>query len=222
MAGTPTGKPSSLQVAGVEMALTEWRGYVLEQYRFEFGPGSRVLDLGCGEGEELSKLGEQALWACGIDPSGAAMARCGVSGLRVVRARGERLPFVRESFDGVICKVVVPYTDERATIRSIGDVLRPGGIAYVVSHGAGYYLRYVLRPPSWKHQVYGLRAMINTWLWSLTGRLLPGFLGDTLYQSRARLLRWYEAAGLVLDREFPSRRYLGRPVFLYDRVRKAD
>ena len=201
--------------------MSEWPGYILEDIRFEFAAESRVLDLGCGAGEQLSKLADQDVWACGIDPSMAALQSCRTQSLSVIQGKGECLPFLSGSFDGVICKVVLPYTNERTTIREIARVLRRGGTAYVVSHGAGYYLRYLLRPPRFLHRVYGVRTLLNTWLWATTGARLPGFLGDTLYQSRRRLLEYYRVAGLELERGFPSPKYLGFPVFLYDRVRKV-
>jgi len=200
--------------------MSEWAGYILEDFRFDFAAGSKVLDVGCGDGVQLSGLAAEGVWPCGIDPSMTALQSCRTRNLSVVQGRGERLPFLLESFDGVICKVVLPYANERTTIDEIGRVLGPGGMAYFVSHGAGYYLRYLLQPPRFVFRIYGARALLNTWLWATTGRLLPGFLGDTLYQSRRRLLERYRAAGLELEREFRSPKYLGFPVFLYDRVRK--
>jgi SAM-dependent methyltransferase len=203
--------------------MSEWAGYVIDDFRFEFAAGSRVLDLGCGEGAQISAmLTDQGVWACGIDLSTVALKTCRKRNVDVVQGLGERLPFLTESFDGVICKVVLPYTDERATISEIGRVLRLGGTACVVSHGAGYYLRYLLQPPKFLNRIYAVRTLLNTWLYVWTGRRLPGFLGDSLYQSRRRLLRYYGAAGLKLVREFPSQKYLGRPVFLYDQVKKIS
>lgn len=201
--------------------MSEWAGYILDNFRFDFARGSRVLDLGCGEGAQLLRVADQGAWACGIDLSTVAVQICRKRNLVVVQVKAERLPFLPQSFDGVICKVLLPYTDERATISEIGRVLRPGGAAYVVSHGAGYYLRYLLLPPRFAYRVYGARTLLNTWLWVWTGRRLPGFLGDSLYQSRRRLLGYYRAAGLKLEHEFRSTKYLGLPVFLYDRVTKT-
>ena len=200
--------------------MSEWSGYILDNFRFEFAAGSRILDIGCGEGAQISQLKDKGVWAYGIDVSPETLQTCRKRNVDVVQGLGERLPFLTESFDGVICKVVLPYTDERATISEIGRVLRLGGTAYVVSHGAGYYLRYLLQPPKFLNRIYGVRTLLNTWLWILTGLRLPGFLGDSLYQSRRRLLGYYGAACLKLVREFPSQKYLGHPVFLYDRVKK--
>jgi SAM-dependent methyltransferase len=202
--------------------MSDWAGYILEDVRFDLAAASKVLDIGCGEGAQLSGLAAEGLWRCGIDLSMTALRRCKTLSLSVVQCKGERLPFLFESFDGVICKVVLPYANERTTIDEIGRVLRPGGVAYFVSHGAGYYLRYLLQPPSFVFRIYGARALLNTWLWATTGLVLPGVLGDTLYQSRRRLLERYQDAGLELEREFPSPKYRGFPVFLYDRVKKLS
>ena len=200
--------------------MAEWAGYVLEDFRFDFSPGSKILDVGCGEGAELSGLAGRSIGAFGIDLSMESLRNCRTQNLCVVRGRAEHLPFRPEAFDGIVRKVMLPYTDERATINEIGRVLRRGGIAYMVSHGAGYYLRYLLDDMRIPYPIYGARSMLNTWLWASTGLRLPGFLGDTIYQSRKRLLKHYQGAGLELDNEWPSGRFLGFPVFLYDRVKK--
>lgn len=231
--------------------MSEWAGYVLENFRFDFAAGSKVLDLGCGEGAQLIRLHTRRsdVWGCGIDLSMAALQSCKKQNLAVVQGKGERLPFLPESFDGVICNVVLPYTDEGTTITEIGRVLRPGGTAYVVSHGAGYYVFYLLwgqapqpkpqeavenekpslkpRKKLWAYlprrlafRSYGARTLLNTWLWVWTGRRLPGFLGDSLYQSRTRLSEYYRFAGLERS-SVHGPKYLGLPVFLYDRVKKT-
>jgi len=74
---------------------------------------------------------------------------------------------------------------------------------------------------SWKQRLYSVRVMVNTWLYVVVGRPLPGFLGDTLYQSRARLRRYYRQAGLELLEERPRARFAGAPVFIYHSVRRV-
>jgi len=205
----------------VGIVVREWTGYVRDDAEFSFVPGSRVIDVGCGEGVQVLRLSNLGVWVCGVDPSRGALKRGREKGLRLVRGEGEHLPFRRGAFDGVICKVALPYTDERSTVGEIGGVLRYGGTAFVVGHGAGYYLRYLLRPSDARHAIYAARTLLNTWLWALTGHRLPGFLGDTCYQSRGRLLKWYEASGLKLEHELGSPRYLGCPVFIYHRLKKV-
>jgi len=99
--------------------------------------------------------------------------------------------------------------------------LKRGATAHCVYLGAGYYLRYFLHVYYWKHSMYGLRVLVSTWLHTLSGRGLPGFLGDTVFQSRRRLGDTYRAHGLVLVRDVPSPTFLGLPVFIYHLVQKC-
>jgi hypothetical protein len=132
------------------------------------------------------------------------------------------MPFRGQAFDGVVCKVVVPYTDEARVLVEIARLLKPAGAARVCCHGAGYYLRYLLCHTSdWKFRIYGLRSLVNTWVYALLGKRLPGFVGDTLYQSRRRLRNYYRACHLRLVEEHPSPTFLGFPVFIYHVVEKV-
>ncbi|MBI1735457.1 MAG: methyltransferase domain-containing protein [Candidatus Rokubacteria bacterium] len=198
----------------------EWPGYILESFEFtDFPAGSRVLDVGFGDGDQMRALRARGCRATGIefDPSLARGGRA--AGLTVCRASADDLPFATGTFDGVICKVVIPYTDEARAIAEIARVLRPGGLARVSFHGLGYKLRYVLAHPDWKRRVYGARVIANTAVYALTGRRLPGFWGDTLYQSERRLRRYYADAGLDVVSS-PARGFLGAPVFIYHTLRK--
>jgi SAM-dependent methyltransferase len=199
----------------------EWVEYVDEAFTFaEFPPGARVLDIGFGTGGQMRRLNERGCRAFGLDLNPEYVARGRASGLSVCRAVSEALPFETSAFDGVICKVVVPYTDEAAAVREIARVLRPGGIARVSYHGLGYSLRYLFGREPLKRRVYGGRVIVNTILYILSGRRLPGFWGDTLYQSDARLRRYYERAGLELVEPHPSPRFMGAPVFIYHVLRR--
>ena len=200
----------------------EWHPYALNDYGVAgFRPGSRVLDLGCGGGVQLSDLRSHGARAIGIDPSGPALAECRQKHLRVMQGRGEQIPLREGSLDGILCKVVMPYTDEHRVFGEMGRVLKEGALAYCIYHGAGYYLRYALNRHYWKYRVYGGRALVNTWVYALTGRKLPGFLGDTVYQSRRRLAAHYRRNRLALVDETPARTFLGFPVFIYHALRKT-
>jgi SAM-dependent methyltransferase len=200
----------------------EWAGYIAEEYDFlDFRAGARVLDLGFGEGTQMRALRSRGCAAVGVE-YGERQARRGIElGLPVCRAKAECLPIATRSLDGVICKVVIPYTNEARAVAEIARVLRPGGIARVSYHGAGYSLRYLLTDPSWKRRLYGLRTLLNTWVYRATGRRLPGFVGDTLYQSSRRLRRYYRHVGLQLVEEHPAATFGGAPVFIYHTLRKG-
>ena len=182
--------------------------------------GGVVLDVGCGEGLELATLREAGYQAIGLDLAPEAVRACRAMGHPVIIASAERLPFRSGSCHGILCKVVLPYTDERRAIEEIGRVLAPGGVGLLYFHGLGYSLRYLLVPDVWKLAVYAARTIFNTLVYRLSGRRLPGFLGDTIFQSDRRLRRYYDLVGLTLESATPSRRFLGQPVFLGHVVRK--
>jgi SAM-dependent methyltransferase len=201
--------------------VTGWGKYVAQRYVFaDFPPGSLVLDVGFGHGEELRTVLERGSRVVGIEYDRVLAVAGRAAGLTVCRAAAEHLPFRSASFDGVICKVVIPYTDEAKAVAEIARVLRPGGIGRISYHGLGYFLRYLLTDP--KHSIYAARSIVNSQVYRLTGQRLPGFWGDTLYQAGSPLRRYYRRAGLDLIREHPSRHFAGAPVFIYHTVRRTD
>lgn len=193
----------------------EWAGYLAPDWPVEFPPGSSVLDVGCGEGRLLQKFLARGHRVRGVEPNPAAVAAGRAAGVDIVQGVAESLPEPDASWDAVVCRVVLPYTDEPRAVAEIGRVLRPGGRAFLLTHGAGYSLRYLLLGPTWRLRFYGMRSLVNTWLWVATGRRLPGFLGDTLFQSGRRLNRYFRAAGLSVLRQGGGPRFAGLPVFLY-------
>jgi SAM-dependent methyltransferase len=199
----------------------EWDGYVPADFTFaDFAPGSRVLDVGFGLGINLSRLREAGchVWGIEYDPGLAAGGRA--AGLSVARAKAEHLPVRSASMDGVICKVVVPYTDEALAVAEIARVLRTGGIARIAYHGLGYSLKYVFGGADWRRRIYGVRTIVNTVVYVVTGRRMPGFLGDTLYQTRRRLQRYYDRFGLQIVEDWPTQPFMGAPVFIYQTLRR--
>jgi ubiquinone/menaquinone biosynthesis C-methylase UbiE len=137
-------------------------------------------------------------------------------GISVVRAQAEHLPFAANTFNGIICKVVISLTLEDRAISEIGRVIKPAGKAYLACEGSGYYLRCLLFGSS-KSRFYGLRTLINTWCWAMTRRRLPGFAGDTIYQSRRRLRRYFKSNQLQIVSQ-RQKYFLGFPVFIYTEV----
>ena len=182
--------------------------------------GGTVVDVGCGEGHQLGKLREAGYHAIGLEIAPEPARACWAAGHAVMIGRAEHLPFRSESCHGVLCKVVLPYTDERRAIEEIARVLTQKGVALLYVHGLGYSLRYLLRPDSWKHSVYAARTIVNTVVYRLSGRRLPGFLGDTIFQSDRTLRRYYRSAGLTLLSTIPSGRFFGQPVFIGHVLRK--
>ena len=216
---TPRSSPNARDAqrrTGPSATEQEWQPYVVEEFAFDdFGARATVLDVGCGAGEQLDRLQGRGARGIGVDADASHARGCRGRGRVVVRALAEALPFCAQSFDGVICKVVLPYTRERAVVHEMARVLRAGGRARCAYIGAGYYLRYLVRSRSWRLQVYGLRTLLNTWLFAVTGRQAAGRFGDTVYQSRRRLTRYYAETGLTCLEDRSAPRFLGFPVFIY-------
>ena len=111
----------------------DWQFYVLKDYSFtEFARKALVLDIGCGEGLQLRDLVKRECRAFGIEPDWMSLAECRKQGLSVVHAVAEELPVKGESVNGVICKGVLPYTDEPRAFREIHRILKPGGRLVIV------------------------------------------------------------------------------------------
>jgi SAM-dependent methyltransferase len=200
-----------------------WSAYLAHDFSFaDFPPGSRVLDIGFGTAEQMRRATAGGCRAYGVEYHGE-LARGGhVNGFHVCRAKAEALPFRDGIFDGIICKVVIPYTDESAAIAEIARVLRPEGIAHLSGHGLGYSLRYLLTGTNWKLRVYAARVIVNTLIYAIRGRRLPGAVGDTLYQDRRRMRRAYRRVGLEVVRDHRSPTFLGAPVFIYHTIRRVN
>jgi len=110
----------------------------------------RVLDVGCGAGQELLPFAsERGAWCTGVDVTPEAglagrelFSELGI-GARVAfaRAAGESLPFADDSFDVVICRLALPYTDNARCLAELSRVLKPGGALLLKIHHARYYTR---------------------------------------------------------------------------------
>ncbi len=124
------------------------RGFILDYLFAVCGQGRRLLDFGPGDGWPSLPVAPFAGEVVGVDASARRVevcagnaARMGISNASFVHvpAAGP-LPFVDESFDGVIAASSIEQTpDPKETLREIRRVLRPGGRLRMGYEGLGCY-----------------------------------------------------------------------------------
>lgn len=174
----------------------------------------RVLDLGCGAGQELLPFVEKTRAFCvGVDvaPELGAVTKEFYAAVEVeqnrtafTRSRGETLPFADASFDVILCRVALPYMNNRQTIREVARILRPGGILFLKTHAPLFYvgmLRSRWRTFSAKQMAYPLICLAGGAWHSLTGRQLQkGFwAGKEVYQTTRYLKREFAKNDLRIE-----------------------
>jgi SAM-dependent methyltransferase len=104
------------------------------------GPGSRVLDVGCGSGELLASLAQLGAAPAGIDPAPGMveLARARVPEADVRLGSFEHLPWPDGSFDVVTAVNALQFADD--TLNALAEcvrVVRPGGRVAVANWAEG-------------------------------------------------------------------------------------
>ncbi len=117
------------------------RDAVHQELRGTFAAGDRVLDLGCGTGEDALRFARQGVSVYGVDASERMVdrARAKASGLGASfeAADLERDPLPKGPFDGAFSNfgVLNCIRDRRGFASRLADVLPPGAPAVFVVMG---------------------------------------------------------------------------------------
>lgn len=114
--------------------------------------GRRVLDVGCGLGNDLARFAQGGARVTGIDVSERAieLARQNFS-LRGLHGdlcvmNGEAMSFPSDSFDLVYCHTVLQFTpDPMSMVQEIRRVLKPGGEAVLMAVNSRSWLFFLQR-----------------------------------------------------------------------------
>jgi SAM-dependent methyltransferase len=161
------GNPSYVWRFGQERRLDMIRRYVALE-------GSRLLDLGCGQGTYVRRFGDFTPRAYGIDIDLQRVQRGAMAGVgRLCAGVSEKLPFADNAFDGVLLNEVLEHvTSDRDTLGEALRVTRPGGrvIVFVPNRfypfeTHGVYLG--------KRYVFGNIPLVNYLPDPLRNRLVP-------------------------------------------------
>jgi SAM-dependent methyltransferase len=203
--------------------IDEWQKFAREPERWKASLDatahthvSRVLDVGCGCGQELLPFVSQGAFGVGVDLSTdtGALGRRLFAGERrpgrvaFLRSAAEALPFPSSGFDVVISRLALPYTDNRRAIAEIGRVVRPGGAVLLKVHHAMFYVNKFWRGLLERQLlscVHAARVLASGALYHVVGRQIRNRIvtGET-FQSKWLLKKELARCGLVVSREMPD------------------
>lgn len=173
----------------------------------------RVLDVGCGAGQELLPFLEKTSVFCvGVDAADelGKVTRELFRGkdfenrFAFVRSLGEKMPFADESFDVVLCRVALPYMNNRTAIAEIARMLKTGGIFLLTTHAPAFYfgmIRQRIKTFSPKQIAFPLICLAGGIVHSLSGKQLQnGFWkGKEIYQTHRFIEKECTRNGLKIE-----------------------
>ena len=178
-------------------------------------PMNRVLDLGCGVGQELIPFLQNTNAECfGIDV-GPELGRIAPEFLEsngiaerynLVRAKGEQIPFADNSFDVILCRVALPYMDNRRAIAEISRVLAGGGTLLLKTHSPRFFFRMLRERAatmSAKQVLYPILCLTGGAVAIATGKHPASeiFAGKEVFQTRGSVEREFAKHGLSIAAE---------------------
>lgn len=201
----------------------EWARYLAEPARAAATRAAadgvvvtRVLEIGCGAGQEMLPFARAGAHCVGLDPFPTAgrhgrvlyAGEAPTARVDFVGAAAETLPFADAAFDVVICRLALPFMDNARALAEMRRVLAPGGVAIIKIHHAWYYVRHcwraiVRRRP--RMLLNAARTTAATLVRGLAGRRVAiGLLGLETFTTRGGFRRNARRAGLVIRGEMPD------------------
>lgn len=166
------------------MILTHYKTASAAIQRLHIQAGHAVLDIGCGDGYHVRLASEvgHPLISIGLDIDAASLRQCArqSASSNAWQARPEayvagnalQLPFRNQSFDRIICCLVLYMLPLERSLQELHRVLKPNGKAFLrvpmLSAGRAIaLLQNVSRP---RHFAYGIFHVLNGLFFFAVGR----------------------------------------------------
>lgn len=104
------------------------------RYLRKISPSPKLLDVGCGNGFFLKKMGKMGWQVYGIEPDEQAVKVARISGLSVEQGFLSDETFTNNFFDAVTLNHVIEHLHEPLqTLLNCYKVLKPGGIFFIAT-----------------------------------------------------------------------------------------
>jgi 2-polyprenyl-3-methyl-5-hydroxy-6-metoxy-1,4-benzoquinol methylase len=150
-----------------------WKKSIYKQInllRKNLRKGSKIFEIGCGQGIILNELRKNGYCVKGIEPSKEAVKRAVYSGLDVIEGYFPNIKLADSKFDAIISSHVLEYIKNPTSfIKKISSILSPGGLLmFTQTNYLGLIPRvrkehwYAWTPEQhyWHFSVIGLRSFL--------------------------------------------------------------
>ncbi len=178
---------------------------------------SRVLDIGCGSGQEMLPFVAKGALGFGMDvnPDAGKIGREMFEQKKLSErvnflvASGTHIPFSEKSFEVLICRVALMYMNHQLALAEMSRVMRPESILILKYHSPYYYFRKFvdgLRYRYFNSAVHASRVICAGFIYQLTGKQFFGRLtaGGEIFQTRRTIRRALHNVGLKCRSEMPD------------------
>lgn len=173
-----------------------------------------ILDIGCGIGQTLiaSKLEDrQLVVGMDIEVEPLVYGSQNYKTIQYLNGNAETLPFADNSFDKIISRVALPYTDIPESVAELARVLKPGGSIWVTLHPLSKTMQQFgtsTKSLDLRGLVFRSYAIMNGIAFHVAGKLYRWPKGNVMesFQTRHGMTRCLKNHGFE-NIEFENKRY---------------
>lgn len=172
-------------------------------------PHHKILDLGCGAGQILKAIRPEAVsFGCDIDMASMQFGRTLSNNVRFTCCRAEALPYASSTFDMVIARASLPYTDLTRSLGEVRRVLKPEGTVWMTLHSWAKQWQ-LMKEEDLRGKLLMGCSLVNGMLFH-TARKLINFprKGYASFQTDSSITRALESAGFTAIRIQRGAHYL--------------